>query len=183
MRQLSRRESRLVALLLVAAAAALIDLAVINPLLGGFADRAVQRQQLIERYQANDRLITGIPRLRRLAEARSLVAADYTLGASDSASAGEMLRARLQTAVLAAGGEFLAGEDMTAPAHTAAVRISSRIAWPQVPGLLANLENRRPFLTISSLAIGADDALVTGRTTTLDVQLEAAIPTHPAPAR
>lgn len=183
MRRLSRNESRLIALLILVAMLVLFDLAVVSPILAGFAERAEQRALLIRRYEANDRMIAAIPRLGRLAEARSRAAADYAMAATDSASAGEMLRARLQSAVLAAGGQFLSGEDVAAPANTAAARITVRIAWAQLPGLLASLQNRRPFLTISSLAIGADDALVTGRTTTLDVQIEAAIPTRAAATR
>lgn len=183
MRRLSRREARLVALLIFAVALAIIYAAIVNPIVTGFTDRAEQRQTLIRRYEINGRIIAAIPRERRLAEVRTRTAADYTLTANDSASAGEMLRARLQTQVLASGGEFLSGEDMTAPAHTAAVRVSARIGWPQLLKLLASVENSLPYLTISSLAIGADDALVTGQATKLDVQFEATIPFKPAAAR
>jgi hypothetical protein len=183
MRRLSRREARLVALLLLAVAVAIVYFAVVNPIVAGFSDRAEQRQALIQRYEVNGRIIAAIPRQRRMAEARSRIAADYTMAANDSASAGEALRARLQTQVLASGGEFLSGEDMTAPAHAAAVRVSMRIEWPLLLKLLTNIENGRPYLTIASLAIGADDALVTGQATKLDVQLEATIPFKPAAAR
>jgi hypothetical protein len=45
------------------------------------------------------------------------------------------------------------------------------------------LENTRPFITITALAVRADDTLVTGQATTLEVTLEAAISFHPAAAR
>jgi len=183
MRPLSRREARLVALLIFVVALVLVHLVVIAPLWAGFADRAAQRQVLTRQIQANGRMVAAIPRLRRLAEARKAMGSDYTLSAPDSAAAGEALRARLQSAVLAAGGEFLSGEDITAPANTAAVRISLRLGWLPLLQLTQGLENSRPYLTISSLAIGADDALVTGQATKLDVQIEASIPFKPAAAR
>ena len=183
MRSLNRREARLVALALLLALLVLIDLAVIDPLVSGFSARAQQRQELAAHIQANDRKIAAIPRLRRLAQARESMAGDYSLAVNDSAGGGEALRARVQTAALAAGGAFVSGEDVTAPTGTAASRASVRVGWEKLPAFIASLENQRPYLTISSLAIGADDALGTGRATMLDVQIEAAIPTHPAPAR
>lgn len=179
----SRREARLVALLILVAVVAVVYLAIVAPIVGGVVDRAEQRQALLERYAANGRIIAAIPRQRRLAEGRNRIAADYMLTAPDGATAGELLRARLQSQVLAAGGDFLSGEDMAAPARTAAVRVSMRTDWPQLLKALASIENSLPYVTISSLAIGADDALVTGRATKLDVQLEATIPFKPAAAR
>ena len=179
-RPLSKREARLVAVLILIALIAAVYLGVIAPLVSGFAERAEQRRELAVRYEANGRIIAAIPRLRRLAEAHNRMAGDYMLAAPDAAVAGELLRQRLQTAVLAVGGEFRGGEDIAAPPRTVATRISARLSWPQLLALLPALENARPFLTISSLSIGADDALITGRATTLDVELETTIPFHPA---
>ena len=183
MRPLSRREARLVALLILVAVAAVAYLAIVAPIVAGFAERAAERETLLVRYQSNARVIAAIPRQRRVAEAHNLIAASYTMTAPDAAAAGEMLRARLQTQVVSAGGEFLSGEDTTAPPRQAAIRVTMRIDWPRLLRLLASIENGLPYLTISSLAIGADDALVTGRATKLDVQLEATIPFKPAAAR
>jgi len=183
MRSLSTREQRLVALLVLVALVALAYFAVLAPLFGGFAERAAQREQLARQYQGNLRKVAAIPRLRRLAATRIAAGADYALRAADSAEAGEILRARVQTAALAAGGEFLSGEDVAAPAQTAVVRVTLRLTYAALLQLIETLENSRPYLTITSLAIGSDEALVSGQGSKLDVQLELSIPFKPAAAR
>jgi fermentation-respiration switch protein FrsA (DUF1100 family) len=183
MRAMSKRESRLLAILLLLAAAALVDVALIRPLLGGFADRARQRQELLAHYAANDRLIGVIPRLGREAARRDRQLAGFTLSAPDAAAAAEKLRDRLQATATAVDGDFHGGEDIPAPPGMVATRGVLRMSSGQLTRFLALVENARPFVTINALSVSADDALVTGKATTLDVTLEAAIAFHPAPAR
>jgi hypothetical protein len=194
MQPLSRREARLLAILLLVTALALVDLVVVEPLLDGFAARAQQRQILLARYAANDRLIGAIPRLARAAAQRELLLAGYTLAAPDAASAADALRDRLQAAATSVGGDFHGAEDIAqppgpggmssnGPANTVAIRASLRLSATQLTQFLATLENTRPFVTITALAVRADDTLVTGQATTLEVSLEAAIPYRPASLR
>lgn len=183
MRPLSPRESRLVAVLILVAVVALAQFAVIAPIMHGFADRAEQRRELRARYAANDRMIAAIPRLRRQAETRNALLRHYTLAAPDPGAAAEMLRDRLQSAVTAIGGDPRGGEDIPAPPGTVAARVNARLASPQLTALLVTLQNARPAITVTAMAISADDALVSGQSTTLDVQLEASIPFRPALAR
>lgn len=183
MRPLSRRESRLTALLILVGVIATVQLAIVGPIVAGFADRARERDDLTARYTRNNRIIAGIPRLRREAEARSQVMRDYVLYAPDGGSAAEQLRQRMQSAVLAAGGTFRGGEDIAAPPRTAGTRVTARLSWPQLLAMIARLQQERPYLTITSLAIGADDAAVSGQAGSLDVQLEATLPYSPAAVR
>jgi hypothetical protein len=186
---LSRREARLLAILLLVTALALLDLVVVEPLLDGFAARAQQRQLLLARYAANDRLIGAIPRLARAAAQRDRLLAGYTLAAPDAASAADSLRDRLQATANAVGGDFHGAEDIVqspGPAGSSnivATRVTLRLSAAQLTQFLLVLENTRPFVTITALAVRADDTLVTGQATTLEVTLEAAISFHPAAAR
>ncbi len=186
---LSRRESRLVAILLLVAAVALVDVAAVQPLQGGFAARAQQRQELLSRYAANDRLIGAIPRLGREAAQRDRQLSSYMQFAPDAAAAADILRDRLQSAASAAGGEFHGAEDITTapgpsgPSGMVATRAAVRLSPAQLTRFLILLENARPFVTIDALAVHADDTLVANRAPTLEVNLEAAIAYRPAPPR
>ncbi len=192
---LSPRESRLLAILLLVAALALADILVVLPVQNGFAERARQRQLLLARYAANDRLIGAIPRLARAAAQRDRLLAGYTLAAPDAASAADALRDRLQAAANAVGGDFHGTEDIAqapgangsaspnGPLNKVATRAAVRLSAAQLTQFLAALENARPYVTITALAVRADDTLVTGHATTLEVTLEAAIAYHSASVR
>lgn len=183
-RTLTTRQSQAAALLILLALLAFIALVIVGPLVSGFYERAAQRRQLALQYSANERNIAAIPRLRRLAEAHEQSLGDFVLTAPDAASAGEALRQRLQTAIITLGGEFRGGEDIPAPsAGQAATRITARISSSQLNLLLVSIQNSKPFLTITALVIGADEALVTGQASALDVQIEASIPYRPAAKR
>lgn len=183
MRQLSKRESRLLAILLLLAGVALADAVLVQPVLDGFTARAQERRILLARYAANDRLIAAIPRLGRDALRRDRQLADYTLSAPDAAAAADKLRDRLQAAANTVGGDFHGGEDIPGSPGTAATRGILRLSARQLTQFLAIIENARPFVIINTLAVSADDTLVTGKATTLDVNLEVAISYRPAAAR
>lgn len=183
-RSLSPRQAQAVALLILLAVLAFLAFGIVGPLIAGFQERAAQREQYALQFSANARNIAAIPRLRRMAEAHEQLLGDFLLDAPDAATAGEALRQRLQTAIVALGGEFRGGEDIaSADAGKAAVRVTARLSESQLKQLLANAQNAKPYLTLTTLVIGADEALVTGQTSALDVQLEASIPYRPAAKR
>ena len=183
-RNLSPRQSQALALLTLLALLAFVALVIVGPLISGFYERAAQRQQFALQYSANERNISAIPRLRRLARAHEKLLGDFVLEAPDAASAGETLRQRLQTAIIALGGDFRGGEDIPAAvAGQAAARITARLSASQLNQLLASAQNSKPYLTITALVIGADEALVTGQASALDVQIEVSIPYRPAAKR
>ena len=183
MRTLSPREARLIAILVLLALVALAYLAVIQPILSGFAERADQRQQLQMRFAANERMIAAIPRLRRQAESQNRLVPRFALTAANPGAASELLRDRLQASVAAAGGDFRGGEDLAVAGGMVGTRINARLTAAQLNILVAQIQNSSPLITITALTIGADDALVTGRAETLDVQIEASVPYRPAQSR
>lgn len=180
MRAMSPRESRLVAILVLVALIVLVDVAIIAPIVGGFADRAARRDALTVRYAANDRIIAAIPRLRRQAERQQRLLGDYALVAPDAATAAELLRERMQAAIGAVGGDVRGGETMPAPAGLAATRIVARLDNGQLGAALARLENDTPYIVLTGLEVAANDALVTGHAAAMDVTLDAQIAYHPA---
>jgi general secretion pathway protein M len=183
MRALSPRESRLAAIGLLVAVLAMVDFAVIQPLFNGFSDRAQQRQELLARYAANDRTIAAIPRLSREASRRKGQTTLYVLTAADTATAGDLLRDRMQAIANNAGAEFHGGEDVAAPPGMVATRFAMRVPAGKLAPLLAAIENAPPLVIINGLSVSADDALVTGNASSLEVKIEDAIANRPAAAR
>jgi hypothetical protein len=180
---LSPRESRLSAVLLLVAAVLLVDLLIVQPLFGGFAERAQQRKDLLARYAANERIIAAIPRLSREAARRSRQTALTMIVAADPAAAADQLRDRMQAAVVAVGGEFHGAEDSVAPTGMVAQRVALRVPAGKLAVLIASIENAPPLVTITGLSVSADDALVTGASSSLDVKLDVTIAFHAARAR
>jgi len=181
MRALSKREARLVALLILVGALVVAGWVVVQPLLEGFNERAAARRQLAERYAANRRLIGAVPRLEREAQRRDEALARFVTPALDAGAASDLLRQRVQAAISSVGGDFRGTEDVPAPARTVVTRASLRVNASQLGRLIAQLENGRPLLNVIALTVSADDALVTGHATYLDVQLELSLAYHPNP--
>jgi hypothetical protein len=183
MRALSKREARLIALGILVAALVLADLVLVQPLADGFARRADARAQLATRYVANARLIGAVPRLVREAARRDAALGRFVAPERNAGAASDMLRQRVQSATSAVGGDFRGSEDSAGPPGTAVIRASLRLTAEQLDRLIALIENGRPLITISALSVGADDALVTGRATDLDVQIECSLAYRAAPKR
>lgn len=182
-RTLSPREARLIAILVLVAVIALVWLLVVGPIAAGFAERSAQRTELGLRLAANDRLIASVPRLRRAAEARDRALGAVIQIAPDAATANGALRDRLQAAVVATGGSFRGAEDLPATRTRVACRLRARLSPDQLNRFLVLVQNTRPALVITSLVVGGEDALVTGRASDLDVQLEASLPVRLAASR
>ncbi|WP_298167183.1 type II secretion system protein GspM [Novosphingobium sp.] len=183
-RSLTPRQSQTAAVLILLVMLVVVAFLIVGPLIAGFQERAAQREQLALQYSANVRNIAAIPRLRRMAGAHEQLLGDFLLEAPDAATAGEALRQRLQASIIALGGEFRGGEDIApAAGGEAAVRITARLSEGQLSQLLASVQNSKPYLTITSVVVGADEALVTGQASALDVQIEASIPYRPAAKR
>lgn len=177
---LSLREARLVAILVTLALIALVWIAIVSPILGSFTQRAQQRTELVARLAANDRTIAAIPSLRRAAQAHDAALTQSAIAAPDTAAATGMLRDRLQAALVEAGGAFRGAEDLPPLAGRVTCRLRARLSPDQLTRFLASVQNARPALVITALTVGAEDALVTGSTSNLDVQLEASVPFVPA---
>lgn len=183
MRPLSLRERRLVAVLILVAVVALVFRLVIAPLTNGFAERAARKRDLALQYEHNVRVIATVPRLTRAAERMRADVRPFTLAADDVQGARDLLKERLQQTVERAGGEFRSAADVEADPSWVRAGATARLTLPQLTAVLAALQNTPPWLVIDTLTIGADDALVTGRASNMDVQLEASIPLRTPAAR
>ncbi len=182
MRALSRRESRAVAILILLAAVTLLLLAVIEPLADGFSQRAEARARLIARHDANARLIAAVPRLVREAARRDAAIDRYALSVADPSVAVDMLRQRISAATTAVGGDFRGSDDGPALPGKATIHAAVRVRAEQLNRLLMVLENAHPLIMVTALTVNADDALVTGGATDLDVQFDLAVALRPRPA-
>lgn len=176
MKATSARERRLVALLILIAAVAALWLGVLHPLLAGFTERASQREDLRQRYAANERLIARIPRLRRSAEVIERNRTAYGLAAPNAAQGGELLRERLETALGAAGGELRASEVLEGEEGWARAAVSATVSNQQMLAWLTALTGQPPYLAVESLTISADRATTSNSLDLMEVRLEATIP-------
>lgn len=183
MNQLSPRERRLVAIGLALAALALVWLALLGPLLSGFAERASQRERLTAQYLQNERMIARIGALRRAAETQAQGAADFVASARDAEAASEMLKTRLADSLTRAGGELRASEGIEAQPGWVRASVSGVVSYPQLVVWLDRLSNDPPYLVVELLSVSADRAINTNRLDLMDVQLEASIPLAPAHTR
>lgn len=182
-RQLSSRERRLLALLILIAFAALCYLLAIEPIVEGYSVRAARRQQLETIYRHNQKTIASVPLLRRQAEQQRKITDRFTIRAATIEDGRELLKTRLRRAIEHAGGEYREGSDGDGRTNWAKVRAKARMTLPQLTSVLAQLQNQPPWLVIDTLAISADDALVTGKSTEMDIEIEASIPLRTAAAR
>lgn len=183
MRTMSKRERRLLAGALLIGTIALAWLIVVAPIVNGFADRADRRAQLRMTYAHQQRTIASVPRLRRQAERQRAAIGDFALPTASLDAGRERLRDRLLQTVEGVGGDFRESVDAEGRPGWARVQASARLSLSQLTFLLDRLQNEPPYLIIDSLTIAADEAVVTGKPSALDIQLEASIPLRPAAAR
>ena len=183
MRPISPRERRLIALLILIAVIALAWFVIVSPILGGFSTRMEQRDQLTLRYLHNQRTIAGVPRLRRQAEEERQRTRMFAIGATNAEAGRDALKDRLQRVVERAGGEVRATVDAEGTPGWARAGISARMTLPQFTATLDQLQNMPPWLIVETVSVEANDALVTGRSSSMDVQLEVSIPLRRAAAR
>lgn len=182
MRPLSARERRMVALLILCALIAACHLAVVQPILHGFAARAAERERLQLRYVHNLRTIAAIPRLRRAAERDRAALTGYVVDVPGAEAGREALRARLQRAVAQAGGALGESEDGEGRPGWARVRAVVHLSYPQLVRLLGLLQRQPPWLVIESLSITAHEGAA-GATPLLDVDLDVSVPLRTAALR
>ena len=172
----SQRERKLVALLILLALVTSLWLLIIAPIVAGFSARAVERAELLRRYQANERTIASIPRLRRQAENQRETFRNYVITAPTSAGASAQIQDRLQRVVENAGGEIGNIENVATPDDHVKLRTSARLTLAQVATVLTQLQNEAPFLIVETLNIAADQAVISGRLESMEVSFEVSVP-------
>lgn len=173
-RSMSRRESRLVAILILVSAIALIWLGIVAPIMDGFADRAQQRTRLAGVYASNTRLIASISRLRVQAERQRRDRDKIRILAPDAATAGELLKARLSDVASAVAGQIRSVQDVEAESGWIGASIEARLTLPQLIGFLDRLRNQTPMLVMTSMSVSADRAASSSQPDNLDVHIEVA---------
>lgn len=183
MRTLSARERKLLAIALVLAAVAFVWLALVQPLVSGFSERAERRAQLSQDYVQNERLIGRIAVLRRAAEAQRSKAADYAIAAENAGQAGELLKTRLAESFGRAGGELRAADAVESKSNWVRAGVTGVMSYDQLIALLDRLPQEPPYLVLEALSVNADRAVNSNNLDLMDVHLEASIPFTPAKSR
>lgn len=159
MTNLSDRERRLVAILILMALIALGWLVIVAPILSGFDARAAERERLALVQSSNQRLIDNVAGLRRQAEAQRADRARYHLIASSRDAAAEQLKERVSALIGDAGGEVRALQDVETAEGRIELRIEARVGEAALVRLLERLQNAEPLLVVRTLSVSAPNAL------------------------
>ena len=114
MRPLSARERKLIAVLILVLAVALVLTIVIGPVASGFSDRAARREALVQTFHANELRIGSLGTLQAEAERQTGAMRGLFMAAPDAGEASEALRERVETAVQELGGDIKASEAVPA---------------------------------------------------------------------
>lgn len=158
MSNLSERERRLVAILILVALITLGWIAVVSPILSGFEARAAERERLALVQASNQRLIDNVGILRRQTEAQRAEMARFHLIADTPEAASEQLKDRISTLIAEADGEVRALQDTEATEGRIALRIEARVDDTELPRLLQRLQNAEPLLVVRTLSVSASSA-------------------------
>jgi hypothetical protein len=174
MRRLTERESKLVAVGLLVAAIAAVWLGVVSPLVGGFVDRRHQRQELVQAYVRDRRVLAGIPVWRSEAEEQRRTAGRFAVQATSQAQATEVLKERITKLAADEGGVMKAVQDTQVDANSPTVRVRAdlQLTLSQLYESLKRLETEEPYVVVEYLAVDAVHASETGGAAPLDVRLE-----------
>ncbi len=183
MRPLSQRERRLVAIAILLAIVALAWLAILLPLIDGFTARAQQREELRTLATRNQRIAAELPRWRSAAARQRADMAQFAIRAANAEIAGEELRDRIVRTAESHQAVIQTAQDAPAPSGWVGVRVDAKARLDQLLPLIAQLENERPLIVVTSATLSADEAFRTGRLEAMDVRLEVAAPFLPLAER
>ena len=185
MRPLQPRERRLLAIGLLVAAAAVLWLAVVSPLVGGVFARAAERRELVATYARNQRTMAQAATWRALADQQRASAARFAIAAASQQLAAEALKARLTKLAADEGFTIGALSDLAAdaPAGKIRLRCDLRLTLTQLYDSLRRLETEGTYVVVEYLAVSADQALASGRSSPLAVRLEITAAWRPVRAR
>jgi general secretion pathway protein M len=174
MRQLSARESRLVAIGILIAAIAGVWLLLLNPVIEGFGERSDTRETLLETYSRNQRILSGISVWQEQLEEQRRSAGRYAISAPTEALAAEQLKNRLSRMTSESGGTLTAIQDVEdgVPSGFVRVRADMQMTLGQLYKTLARLESEEPYVVVESLSVVADSALKTGHLGPMAVRME-----------
>jgi general secretion pathway protein M len=172
MRVLAPRESRMLAILIVAVMVALVWFAIIAPIVGGFLDRAERRRALLATYARDERTLAQVASIGRAAQAQRTRAGLFRFTAADAPAAAAILAERLANEVARTGGEIRGVEDLAAPPGAVHARLQAGMTFAQAVALISHLQNASPLLLVDETDLGAHDAADDPRPGLLDIRIE-----------
>ena len=178
MRPLNARERRFVAVGILVGLIAVVWLAILAPLIGGFLDRADEREALTDRYERNERVLAGVPIWRALAREQARTAARYALLAPTEELAAEALKERIGALAQGRPGAVRAIQEIDEGVRPGWVRVRAdlELTLDQLYAGLKRLESGEPHVVVESLSIAADRAMETGQLSPMVVRIEVAAP-------
>lgn len=185
MTALTSRESKLSALAVLLAVLVLLWFGAIHPIVASFEQRETQREQLLDRFQRNRRLIQSIPTLRAQAEAMKRGEAAFALVAPSQGQAQEEMRQHVIAAFRAASVQDLTTTDSqtSLPAGWVGVRIDAEAPVSNLAAAIRTLENGDPHVVVEYLNVNAERASRTGHGGAVQFRLEVAAPYRAATPR
>jgi general secretion pathway protein M len=180
----SASERRLVALLILVALVTAVWFVAVLPVLSGFGARQVERQRLLDLYQHNQRLLTGVPGWRTQFEQQQQTASAYAVVAPSDLQGQEMLRTRITNAIVASGAPAPNVQDRQGDTSAGwiGVRADAVLSQTQLNQSLRRLESEEPYVVVDYLSITAERAFRSGHAEPLDVRIDISAPFHPAAA-
>jgi type II secretory pathway component PulM len=178
MRPLSQRESRIVAVGLLLVALAAVWFGLLQPLVGGFFDRADTRAMLRETYARNQRVLAGISAWREKADEQKASASRFAIVAQTETLAAELLKQRLNKLATDEGGAVQAISTIQGDAAPGWVRVRAdlQLTMGQLNKSLVRLEREAPYVVVGYLSVAADRAAKSGHLATMDVRIEVSAP-------
>jgi general secretion pathway protein M len=184
MKRLTQRESRIVALGILVGLIGLLWLAVVAPIIHGFAARRLERTELRETYVRDQRLLAAIPVWRRQAEQQRASAVRFAYAAPTDALASDLLKERIAQVINQQGGVLKAAQEIPADnlGGWVAVRAELQLNMNQLYESLKRLENEDPYVSIDYVSVVADEAFKTGHLAPMDVRIEVSAQFRPARA-
>ena len=173
MSSLSQRERRLVAVAVLFTLIALMWLGFVRPVLAGFEARTAQREELVNRYERNERLRFQLRPWAAQARRQRQSAPLYAVAAPTAPLAAEALQDRVGRALRDAGATVNAVRD-EAPGGSGLVRVraDATVTVAQLTEAIVRLQTQPPLVVIESVGVTADQAFTSGRLSPMDVRLE-----------
>jgi general secretion pathway protein M len=174
MKPLTPRERRLVAVGLLVAAIAAVYLIILQPLVGGFFDRAQQKVDLRETYVRDQKLIAALPALRAAAETQRASQPRFAIAAQNEILAAETLKGRLQRIAADEGFTVRAIDDLQADAPQGAVKLRTdlTLTLTQFYETIRRLQNEDTYVVVDFTSVSADRSYGANRLEPIDVRLE-----------
>lgn len=151
---------------------ALVWLLLVRPVLAGFAERDVARQELLATYARGERVIGAMRATRGAMRAQRATLGQYAVLAPGAPFAIDTLRERVALAARAQKAKVGSVQETQAPAGSVAVRADITVALDRLGPLVAALENGAPLLTVEQMGVTADQAATGGHAAPVEVRLD-----------